>query len=96
MHITDIDECATNNGNCGQTCNNTIGSYSCSCVAGYLLNADSRSCSGKINTFRYAKCTYLFHVFQILMNVQKTMEIVRTRAQTPLEAIHAHAHLATS
>ena len=34
---TDINECATNNGNCGadKSCTNTIGSYSCQCKAGY-------------------------------------------------------------
>ena len=37
--ITDIDECATDNGGCGDNvttiCTNAIGSFSCACVAGY-------------------------------------------------------------
>ncbi|XP_068694609.1 uncharacterized protein [Montipora foliosa] len=30
---------------CEQTCHNTPGSYSCSCVGGYQLNADGKTCS---------------------------------------------------
>jgi cysteine-rich repeat protein len=40
----DIDECATNNGGCSQTCTNTDGGFTCSCAAGHLLNADGRTC----------------------------------------------------
>ena len=43
----DINGCATNNGNCLQTCANAIGSYLCSCTIGYVLNADGRTCDGK-------------------------------------------------
>ena len=34
----DIDECDTDNGGCSHFCNNTDGSYSCSCPVGYELN----------------------------------------------------------
>ena len=43
---TDFNECVTNNGNCGQICTNTVGSFTCSCYSGYMLNADARTCSG--------------------------------------------------
>ena len=43
----DIDECSTNKGNCSQLCMNTVGSYLCSCLPGYLLGANSQSCNGK-------------------------------------------------
>ena len=34
----DINECSHNNGGCEDTCNNTMGSYKCSCqVIGYSL-----------------------------------------------------------
>ena len=51
MHINllclDQNECATvNNGGCSQLCTNTNGSYECSCVLGYELNADGFSCNG--------------------------------------------------
>ncbi|XP_068760013.1 mucin-like protein [Montipora capricornis] len=45
VECTDIDECATNNGSCGQNCLNNHGSFQCDCDAGYLLNSqDKKSC----------------------------------------------------
>ena len=41
----DIDECAEGIDQCAQNCSNTIGSYTCSCNAGYTLNADGRVCT---------------------------------------------------
>ena len=41
---TDINECLTSNGGCGQNCNNTAGSFTCSCGGGYMLAADGHSC----------------------------------------------------
>ena len=40
----DIDECATENGGCAQTCTNDVGSFACSCGDGYTLNADGAAC----------------------------------------------------
>ena len=40
----DVDECATANGGCAQTCTNTAGSYDCSCGTGYALDADLHGC----------------------------------------------------
>ncbi len=34
-------------GTCSQTCTNTDGSYTCSCVEGYLVQPDNRSCKAK-------------------------------------------------
>ena len=45
--ITDINECASYNGGCSQTCSNTPGSYSCSCNSGYVLNIDEHNCTGQ-------------------------------------------------
>lgn len=44
--FSDINECAKNNGNCVQTCTNTFGSFSCSCLTGYVLNGDKITCTG--------------------------------------------------
>ena len=43
----DTDECTTNTHNChsSATCNNTIGSFNCTCNKGY--NGDGISCSGE-------------------------------------------------
>ncbi|MGH0176164.1 UNVERIFIED_CONTAM: hypothetical protein FKN15_014726 [Acipenser sinensis] len=42
----DFNEC-TVYGTCSQTCVNTEGSYTCSCVEGYLLQPDNKSCKAK-------------------------------------------------
>ena len=52
---TDINECAfinstsirTRLADCEQLCNNTQGSFNCSCSKGYKLNEDGKSCDGK-------------------------------------------------
>ena len=44
---TDIDECAESTNGCSQTCNNTIGSYMCSCDFGYRLASNGRVCNGR-------------------------------------------------
>jgi fibulin 1/2 len=40
----DVDECATNNGGCADTCTNTTGSFVCSCGPGYVLDANGHNC----------------------------------------------------
>jgi len=47
IHIVDINECLTDSGGCTQKCNNTVGSYHCSCWNGYELANDSHTCNGK-------------------------------------------------
>jgi len=41
----DIDECATANGWCEQSCTNTEGSWSCGCNDGYVLAEDQMRCA---------------------------------------------------
>ena len=40
-----MNECTTTGHGCSQICNNTDGSYMCSCREGYSLNDDGRTCS---------------------------------------------------
>ncbi len=42
----DENECSNDNGGCDGHCTNTIGSYQCSCLEGYVLSSDSHSCEG--------------------------------------------------
>ena len=45
--MIDINECVTQNGECEQNCQNTIGSYSCSCLTGYLIDDNNGyNCTG--------------------------------------------------
>ena len=46
-----MEECQTNNGGCDQICDNTDGSFMCSCNPGFTLNSDGFTCNGKnLNT----------------------------------------------
>jgi len=45
--MTDINECAVNNGGCQHDCCNTPGSFTCRCPPGYQLTADARHCQGE-------------------------------------------------
>ena len=42
----DINECVANTDGCDQGCQNTIGSFQCTCDSGYVLSNDERTCSG--------------------------------------------------
>ena len=42
---------------CDHTCHNTLGSYTCSCVSGYRLAADGKSCSGKNLSYHLQICS---------------------------------------
>ena len=44
--FVDVDECALDNGFCEHSCNNTIGSYHCTCNDGFILLEDDRGCTG--------------------------------------------------
>lgn len=48
---TDIDECEKFKDSklCIGTCQNTPGSYACTCPPGYKLGSDERVCQGKLN-----------------------------------------------
>uniref|UniRef100_A0A8C2U8X7 Metalloendopeptidase n=1 Tax=Coturnix japonica TaxID=93934 RepID=A0A8C2U8X7_COTJA len=48
----EMDECSQpDNGGCEQHCENTLGSYKCSCEPGYELTADKRSCEAACGGF---------------------------------------------
>lgn len=44
MFPSDVDECASDNGGCEQTCTNLQGSFQCGCVSGFTLGIDEVSC----------------------------------------------------
>ena len=53
MHYTvfiDVDECNTHENDCSYKsgCQNTNGSFLCTCLSGHYLDADMRTCKGRI------------------------------------------------
>ena len=47
----DVNECDTENGNCEHICQNTRGSFVCSCRDGFALGTDHARCVGKKHGF---------------------------------------------
>ena len=45
-NYADINECEENIAGCNQYCNNTEGSFFCSCFEGFILRNDSLTCVG--------------------------------------------------
>ena len=49
--VTDVDECAVENGGCPHNCTNNEGSYKCSCRDGYIdVSNDGTVCTGNLYT----------------------------------------------
>ena len=69
----DIDECWDNTDNCSQGCNNTIGSYLCFCVDGYILDTDLHTCNGTVMCELLATC---FIVTLSSCNLQMSMNVM--------------------
>ena len=45
--FADVDECVLGTAGCNHFCDNTIGSFVCSCQNGYFLDSDGITCVGK-------------------------------------------------
>lgn len=54
--VSDINECEVNNGGCSQNCMNQAGNFLCSCMIGYQLLHDSRTCEGVATWVRIFPC----------------------------------------
>lgn len=67
--LTDVNECWRYPGRlCAQTCENTPGSYHCSCTAGFSLAFDGKNCEGKLDFFFFffsqTYCELKCHLFR--------------------------------
>ena len=58
--LIDVNECAINNGGCPHSCTNALGSFTCSCNIGYVVDHDQITCIGKEQIF-YNKGNFLGH-----------------------------------
>ncbi|XP_067398294.1 hemicentin-2 [Emydura macquarii macquarii] len=47
LYCVDQNECAAMKSPCSHACHNSVGSFSCSCPAGYALAPDGKECRGK-------------------------------------------------
>ena len=52
LFTLDIDECVDESIACTQVCVNTIGSFQCSCSAGFQLGTDGQSCYRKLPSLK--------------------------------------------
>ena len=91
---TDINECDDNNGGCSQICNNTEGSYECSCRNGYVLDNDRSNCLGTYILSWILSYVLLMIKIQISLNVTKTMVAVVRYAPTLKEAMNVPVEMA--
>lgn len=46
LSFSDINECSRNSDNCEQECTNVLGGFRCSCIDGFILQSDNRTCQG--------------------------------------------------
>ena len=60
LFSVDIDECLEDQ-MCHQHCENTLGSFRCTCDAGYQLHADDITCVGKSYAHKYKYFNNLWH-----------------------------------
>ena len=67
MILAEVNECDINNGGCEYNCENTEGSYKCSCPTNFFLNNDGHNCTGEFNT--YHNYMNLFPNFQFEITI---------------------------
>ena len=78
----DIDECAANTHDChlNATCNNTIGSFNCTCNLGF--SGDGRTCSKLKQQWVYIDRTFFTLVLKALPNILLEGRLFRQRTHT--------------
>ena len=70
IFFSDFDECANNTDNCDVNayCNNTVGSFNCTCNSGYTGNGTT--CAGKYDYFVLDEVlVFIFHTLLKVMDL---------------------------
>ena len=94
-NFVDIDECSAGTDMCDHICQNTPGSYTCSCRSGYSLSQNGRTCVGTCALNIMSLSHKLSLLLQISMNVLRALTIVTRTVETLLAALCAPATLDT-
>ena len=94
MHA-DINECTAGTHQCEQVCQNTVGSYTCACNSGFVLDSDGRSCDGisiaiEQSTAKMSNDHKIINI-QMLWNAQMEPIHVSKCVLTHMEPIDVHA-----
>lgn len=80
---SDVDECLITNGGCSQGCVNTVGSFYCTCLFGYTLQADGRTC---VNECKQAKSSIIItFIFYLIIIVECTPVILGCQQSCTLD-----------
>ena len=61
-----MDECEEDIHVCSQNCHNSVGSYVCTCDAGYIISSDGITCIGELN-IRGQSTFYLYLILESSM-----------------------------
>ena len=72
-YSVDDDECAGGVVGCSHGCRNTPGHYTCICPAGFMLQADSKNCTGN---FTNGKSVNLYYIIITITNNSFFLEIL--------------------
>ena len=72
--LSDRDECVTQctPPPCSQICNNSAGSYSCACAAGYRLGPDLKSCASEAIVTAYILYIYQSSLMRLELGPRPT------------------------
>lgn len=78
IFILDVDECESPTNLCNQLCTNTMGSFNCSCLSGYVTGDDRFTCQGIVIKRSHVIPIYvhlidflLFHLFLLILDVDE-------------------------
>ena len=73
---TDVDECSEGTSGCSQECTNTVGSFTCSCFDGYLLDEDRKTCNGRrVDSFQFVKLSMCTKYHQANLMPQQMLSL---------------------